>query len=153
MAVKLLDQVVVFHPGREPLARQIVASRRNDMPHPSAGVGHIPTIAGDHVDVQMVHRLPGSLARVPTDVEAVRRISLQDFVACGLERIQELSLLGCTGGEPISHMASRDQQGVTRRNRVSIPEAQHALSPVKHSLRGRVAERAMAHSTTIGTRH
>ncbi len=104
---------------RRDLAK-VVTSTRNDMAHATARVVHVAVEARDDVHVKVHDRLARICTSVETDVVA---IGLELRVERALHDVDELEhrdLLLAGGIEPSRDHASRDDQRVSRTDRISI---------------------------------
>ncbi len=113
----------------------------------ATGVGDIPPIAWNHVDVQVHHGLPGCFADIDSDIEAVGVVALDNGVSCQLHRPQEIQLLRSGSREPVPDVPSRGQHCVSRAHRVCIPQPQNPVALMEEMIGVRLTERARVHQS------
>ena len=80
--------------------------------------------------VEMRYGLAGSCTIVDADVEAVYLVVFEDFLTNDGKDLEEFALFFRSGVEPGSNMPAGYQQGMARRNRVSVPDADYSISPI-----------------------
>jgi hypothetical protein len=102
------------------LNRSIHLFFRDHSPHTAAGVGDVPGIAGDEVDVEVGHCLPGGRTDIDADIPAVRMISFLQNLPAAAEEVEEGDTLRLRRLEEGGDMPERDDEGVARVHREGV---------------------------------
>jgi hypothetical protein len=106
------------------------------------------------VNVQVPHRLTRGLTNIHPDVEAIRCVTPQDFLARNADGVnQRLSFWG-TCIEPATHVATCHQKRMSGGDRKRVPQTDDERGLHEDVRRIRVAERAfrLEHVSVIGLR-
>ena len=132
--------LVTLYPTDE---SSVIAFPGDDVPHPATRVFHVSMPPGDKMDMTVKNRLPCRLADINPDVESCNgSIFLPDRVLRPKEEIIAGVHFRGPKVEPPGNMAFRDNQGVERGHRISIPEDESKLILRKGAIFGEIAERA-----------
>ncbi|SVC28359.1 uncharacterized protein METZ01_LOCUS281213, partial [marine metagenome] len=95
----------------------------NDISDAATWIGHIALISRYDMHVQMGHGLTCRLANIDPNIESQGIILGLDLILYGIDNLKELGLLLWCGFEPASHVAVRDDQSVSVRHGVLIPNS------------------------------
>ena len=92
---------------------QIVSLVRDDIAHSSTGVGQVPGVAGDDVDVEVGDGLSSGGVNIDADVESIRLMPAKDLLTDSLDPFEQSGLLVPGGVEPGGDVTARNNQRVT----------------------------------------
>jgi hypothetical protein len=84
------------------------------MPDPTTGVGHVPQVSWNDVQVEMKDRLTSGRPNIHPNVVAIGLLAQLDRRFGGVYRSDESCLFLSRGLEPILDMPARDEQGMPR---------------------------------------
>ncbi len=112
------------------------------MPDPAPRIFHVPRVTRNQVTVKVGHRLAGYFAAVHADVIAGGLVLLLHQLLGLGQHQRQVPLLVEGEGEVIRPHLVGDDQRVTRRNGVQIPNDEKQRIPVKNALGGQVQKDA-----------
>lgn len=118
------------------LINTVVPTPRDHVPHASSWIVHIPTVSRNDVNVQVWHRLPGSLTDVESNVVGVGMIfTVENSFGVVDSGDQGFTLFG-SGLEPGCDVSVGNQEGMALAHREGVPESVNKIGPVEDSVGG-----------------
>lgn len=110
------------------------------MTHTTARLIYVAHESWNNVNVQVEHRLPGRRADIDANIVAVGAVTLVDDGFCRIYHRQKGRLLRFSRIKQTRHMSSRNNERVSRRYWIPIPQRDHELILRKNTVFRRVAE-------------
>jgi len=94
----------------------------DDVADAAPGIVHVALVAGNHMYVEVEHRLACRLTSVEPDVVAVGPVRLIELGLDLLDQIEHCQLLGRRRVPPVRHQPPGDHERVTRADRKPVSE-------------------------------